>query len=80
MSSLEKAIDCAIREAQIKIKQGKLIKHCDSEKLNDISNDGDYETLYSISSIYSQFVEDFDIDIAENYMLIALGDEFPEYL
>lgn len=79
MYTLNKAIDCAIREAHVKKLQNKLFKSCDnSEAFKDFSN-GDPETLHSITSMYSQFVEDIDLDIAECKILDALINEFPEY-
>lgn len=80
MYTLEKTIECSIREAQKKLLQGKLFNSTnDSGASQDFTN-GDPETLYSIASMYCQFVEDTDVDIAEDKILDALILQFPDYL
>lgn len=80
MYTQQKAIECARREALKKQLQGKLFSsNDDSEASKDFSN-GDPETLYSIASMYSQFVEDMDVDVAENKILDVLINEFPDFV
>lgn len=80
MYTLQKAIECAVREAQKKQLQGKLFSATDDSKESQDFSDGDPETIYSIASMYSQFVEDTDVDVAEDKILDALINEFPDYI
>lgn len=82
MYTLDKAINCAVREAQKKQLVGKLFSATDNSKASQDFTDGDPETLYSIASMYSQFVEDtdVDVDVAEDKILDALINEFPDYI
>lgn len=80
MYTLEKAIECSLREAQKKQLQGKLFSTIDNSKASQDFSDGDPETLYSIASMYSQFVEDCDVDIAEDKILDALIIQYPEFI
>lgn len=80
MYTLEKAIQCSIREAQKKQLQGKLFSATDDSKASQDFSDGDPETLYSIASMYSQFVDDCDIDIAVDKILDALIDLYPDFV
>lgn len=80
MYTLEKAIECSLREAQRKQLQGKLFSSTDDSSASQDFTNGDPETLYSIASMYSQFVEDTDVDVAEDKILDALIQQFPDYL
>lgn len=80
MYTLQKAIECAKREAQKKQLVGKLFSATDDSKASQDFTDGDPETLYSIASMYSQFVEDTEVDVAEDKILDALIIQFPEYV
>jgi len=80
MYTLQKAIECSLREAQKKQLQGKLFSATDDSQASQDFTDGDPETLYSIASLYSQFVEDFDVDVAEDKILDALILQFPDYV
>jgi hypothetical protein len=80
MYTLDKAINCAKREALRKQLVGKLFSACDDSEASQDFTDGDPETLYSIASMYSQFVEDTDVDVAEDKILDALINEFPDYV
>lgn len=80
MYTLDKAIECAVREAQKKQLVGKLFSATDDSKASQDFTDGDPETLYSIASMYSQLVEDTDVDVAEDKILDALINEFPDYI
>jgi hypothetical protein len=79
MYTLQKAINCAIREAMKKLLQGKLFSAIDCDNVSQSITD-DFETLHSIASMYSQFVEDTDIDIAEDKILDALIIAFPDFI
>ena len=80
MYTLEKAIECSIREAQKKQLQGKLFSATDDSSASQDFTNGDPETLYSIASMYSQFVEDTDVDVAESKILDALILQFPSFI
>lgn len=83
--SMEKAISMAIEEAERKFVQGKLIKINDltengnfpEDFLYEIDN-GDFETIYSLASLYSQFCQ--DQRVAETEIEIALSEIYPQYL
>ena len=80
MYTLQKAIECSLREAQKKQLQGKLFSATDDSSASQDFTNGDPETLYSIASMYSQFVEDTDVDVAESKILDVLIIQYPDYL
>jgi hypothetical protein len=80
MYTIEKAIECAKREAHIKQTQGKLFTAGDdSQAANDFTN-GDPETIYSIAALYAQYVEDLNYEDAQDKIIDALTFDFPDYI
>ena len=80
MYTIEKAIECAKREAHIKQIQSKLFTAGDdSQAANDFTN-GDPETIYSITALYAQYVEDLNYEDAQDKIIDALSLEFPDYV
>jgi len=77
--SFEQAKRLAIAEAYRKIADGKLFKSDDESPESEDFTNGDPETLYSLSSLYAQFVND-DFNNASDALLDVLQEEFPEYL
>lgn len=76
---IEKAIQQALDEAESKFKCGKLFKSGDeSDAANDFTN-GDPETIYSLSSLYAQYVEEIRYDTAVDLILEALIKKYPDY-
>lgn len=71
--------ELAIQEAERKIKQGKLFKSDDESKESQDFTNGDPETLFSLASLYAQFIED-DFNNAVDVLLDTLQEEFPDYL
>ena len=80
MYGIDKAIECAKREALIKQIQGKLFAPNDDSPESKDFTDGDPETLYSIASMYAQFVEDLNFDTALSEIENALILEFPNFI
>lgn len=79
MYTLQKAIDCAIRDAHKKQKQGKFFKADDDSNASQDFTNGDPETIYSLALQYSQFVEDEDVIVAHDKIVDELIKEFPDY-
>lgn len=77
MYSTEKAIQSAINVAREKNVKGKLLKEIDE---NCDFSDGDPETIYTIASYISQFVEDNSVDVARDMIEDALAEIFPDLL
>jgi hypothetical protein len=75
MYTTELAIRSAINVAREKNVKGKLLKEIDED--SDFS-DGDPETIYTIASYTSQFVEDNDVDTARDMIEDALGEIYPD--
>lgn len=80
MYTIDKAIECAKREAHIKQTQGKLFVAGDESPEAQDFTDGDPETLYSIASMYAQYIEDMDYDTALSKIEDALILEFPDFI
>ena len=77
--TIEQCIDMAKNEADRKIKTNKLFKSCDESPESLDFENGDPETLYSLSSMYGQFVED-DLNDIEDAIYNQLAKSFPEYV
>lgn len=77
MYTIKEAIKSAINEAERKFKSGKLLK---SNEISEDFTNGDPETIYSIASIYAQFVEDKNFNDAVDGIEEALFEIYPEYI
>ncbi|HLO91589.1 MAG TPA: hypothetical protein VK172_10540 [Lentimicrobium sp.] len=77
--TLEKAIECAKAEAHKKQKANKLFKAFDHSPESEDFTNGDPETIYTISLLYAQFVEDATFNEALRAIESALTKEFPTY-
>jgi len=79
MYTIEKAIEQALDEAQRKKEQGLLTKITDDWDLLDWSK-GDPETIYTIASLYAQYVEGIEFDNAADRIECVLKETYPEYV
>lgn len=80
MYTIEKAIDCAKREAHKKQLVNKLFTAGDDSPAANDFTDGDPETIYSIAALYAQYVEELDYEDAQDKIIDALTLEFPDYV
>jgi hypothetical protein len=80
MYTIEKAIECAKREAHKKQLAGKLFSGSDDNPASQDFTDGDPETIYSIASMYAQYVEGENYLTAMDKIENALALEFPHYI
>lgn len=78
--TLQEAIRMALNEADFKFKGNKLFKAGDnSPEANDFTHE-DPETIYSITTLFEQYVEDVPEKEAHEKIIEALGKEYPDYL
>jgi len=78
-TSFQYAKRLAIAEVQRKIETGKLFTSGDESPESEDFTNGDPETLFSLASLYAQFVDD-DFNNACDALLDVLQEEFPDYL
>lgn len=78
--SIDKAIECAKRDAHVKQLQGKLFTAGDDSPASQDFTNGDPETIYSLAALYAQFVEDLNYEDAQDKIIDALTLEFPDYI
>jgi len=78
--TLPEAIIAALDEADFKQKHGKLFKaDDDSPESQDFTN-GDPETIYSITTMYEQFVNEVSEEKAHDEIIKALSEQYPNYI
>jgi hypothetical protein len=78
-TTFEFNLNLAIQEAERKIRTNKLFKGGDESEASQDFTNGDPETLYSLASLYAQFVDD-DFNNANDAILNALQEKFPDYV
>ena len=78
--TLKQAIRLALDEADYKFKANKLFKAGDeSPEASDFTIE-DPETVYSIATMYEQYVEDVSEEEAHKKIIEALEEVYPDYL
>lgn len=80
MYTTDKAINLAIIEAKNKFEAGKLFKSNDESPESMDFTDGDPETIYTLSSLYAQFVEDTNFDEAKELIEDSLIEIYPDFI
>ena len=78
--SLNQAIELALNEADYKFKANKLFKAGDDSPAANDFTDEDPETIYSITTMYEQFVEEVSEEKAHIKIIEALSKKYPEYV
>ena len=77
--NLKNVIKHASDEVRYKIYNNKMFRSDDESPESDDFTDGDPETLFTISSMYAQFLDD-DFNNACDAILCKLQEIFPEYI
>jgi len=78
--TIEDAKRLAIQEAERKIASNKLFSSDDESPASEDFTTGDPETLYSLASLYAQFVEGDDYNNACDALIDTLQERFPNYI
>ena len=76
---IKNAIRQASNEVKRKINNNKMFRSDDESPESEDFTDGDPETLFTISSLYAQFVDD-DFNNACDAIFCKLEEMFPEYI
>jgi hypothetical protein len=76
--NINQAMDQAVAEVHRKIATNKMFRSGDESPESEDFTNGDPETIFSIASLYAQYVDD-DFNNASDAILDKLSEIFPEY-